>query len=224
MTDQTPKTYTKKPVTVEAMRWDGTLESAMAIVEWGTPETIPGDSPMRVLHTEYEETNEVTDIRLRIDTLEGTMEVAVGDYVIRGVKGEFYPCKPDIFAETYDEPRSPIAPVMPEVPSAEEPYAFEPQFKDVRRETFGVIVGKDVADYHFARLAMEERFITAVGGKPPTSEQREAVDQFQQITVELATAIEQLAPAGRNKSLALTHLEDALMRANRAVFATGESA
>ena len=38
-----------------------------------------------------------------IETLEGDMRADVGDYVIRGVKGEIYPCKPDIFAATYDE-------------------------------------------------------------------------------------------------------------------------
>lgn len=37
-----------------------------------------------------------------INTLEGDMEVSPGDWVIKGVKGEFYPCKPDIFAATYD--------------------------------------------------------------------------------------------------------------------------
>lgn len=37
-----------------------------------------------------------------IETLEGTMEIADGDYIIKGVHGEFYPCKPDIFEETYE--------------------------------------------------------------------------------------------------------------------------
>jgi hypothetical protein len=37
-----------------------------------------------------------------IATLEGAMHVSVGDWIIRGVQGEFYPCKPDIFAETYE--------------------------------------------------------------------------------------------------------------------------
>jgi hypothetical protein len=37
-----------------------------------------------------------------IDTLEGTMTASPGDFVVRGVQGEFYPCKPDIFAATYD--------------------------------------------------------------------------------------------------------------------------
>ena len=38
-----------------------------------------------------------------IITLEGVMNVSKGDYIIKGVKGEFYPCKPDIFKLTYDE-------------------------------------------------------------------------------------------------------------------------
>lgn len=38
-----------------------------------------------------------------IDTLEGVMTVKIGDYIIKGVKGEFYPCKPDIFEATYDQ-------------------------------------------------------------------------------------------------------------------------
>ena len=40
---------------------------------------------------------------LVIHTLEGDMEASIGDYIIKGVKGEFYPCKPDIFAKTYEE-------------------------------------------------------------------------------------------------------------------------
>ena len=39
---------------------------------------------------------------LKIETLEGTMTANVGDYIIKGVHGEFYPCKPDIFKQTYD--------------------------------------------------------------------------------------------------------------------------
>lgn len=44
-----------------------------------------------------------TDIELEIETLEGTMKADKGDYIILGVKGEPYPCKPDIFAETYEK-------------------------------------------------------------------------------------------------------------------------
>lgn len=41
-------------------------------------------------------------VGIAIETLEGTMRAEVGDYIIKGVKGEFYPCKPDIFAATYE--------------------------------------------------------------------------------------------------------------------------
>jgi hypothetical protein len=37
-----------------------------------------------------------------IDTLEGTMKASIGDFIIKGVQGEFYPCKPDIFEKTYE--------------------------------------------------------------------------------------------------------------------------
>ena len=44
-----------------------------------------------------------TDKEIDIPTLEGTMHASVGDYIIRGVNGELYPCKPDIFEKTYDK-------------------------------------------------------------------------------------------------------------------------
>ena len=40
---------------------------------------------------------------LTIDTLKGKMKADIGDYIIKGINGEFYPCKPDIFAKTYEE-------------------------------------------------------------------------------------------------------------------------
>ena len=65
------------------------------------------------------------------------------------------------------------------------------------------------------------RFFTATTGQPPTDAQREAVRKLNNLIVELAVAIEELAPRSRNQSLALTALEDVSMRANRAIFATG---
>lgn len=44
-----------------------------------------------------------TDVELEIETLEGTMKADVGDWIIKGVHGEPYPCKPDIFALTYEK-------------------------------------------------------------------------------------------------------------------------
>ena len=48
-------------------------------------------------------TQEENNYQLGIPTLEGIMKASIGDYIIRGAKGEFYPCKPDIFKITYDE-------------------------------------------------------------------------------------------------------------------------
>ena len=75
--------FRKKPVVVEAIQWDGT----------NTDEVLGlcgGDSAQR---------NKAT---LLIDTLEGRMIASRGDWIIKGVAGEVYPCKPDIFAATYD--------------------------------------------------------------------------------------------------------------------------
>ena len=74
------------------------------------------------------------------------------------------------------------------------------------------------------KTPLEERFITAAGGNPPTTEQRAAVAQIGEAVIQLASHIEALVPHGRNKSLALTALEDVQMRANRGIFATGPSA
>jgi len=78
-----PGRYRKRPVVIEAMRYTGSNDSA--INQWST----------RVAHKD-------DDGRLLIVTLEGTMAADVGDWIIRGVKGEFYPCKPAIFDATYE--------------------------------------------------------------------------------------------------------------------------
>lgn len=77
--------YRKKPVEVEAVQWTGKnpKEIACFIGQWPFP-------------SEYAPTH------LVIETLEGLMHASVGDYIIKGVNGEFYPCKPDIFEKTYE--------------------------------------------------------------------------------------------------------------------------
>lgn len=75
-----------------------------------------------------------------------------------------------------------------------------------------------------ARDRVEARFFTAATGKPPTDQQKLDVAKLRDLVVELGTAIEDRVPDGRNKSLALTALEDVLMRANRGIFATDASA
>lgn len=79
--------FRKKPVVIEARLFEGSWFSAKPIVEWGS-----GIS--------WCATAEAGE--LGIETLEGRMRAEPGDWIIKGVKGEFYPCKPDIFATTYE--------------------------------------------------------------------------------------------------------------------------
>lgn len=78
--------FRKKPVVIEAVQFDGRRE-------------IPGVVVSPVLEPTPDNP---TGVYGQIKTLEGTMTCIVGDWIIRGVKGELYPCKPDIFAATYD--------------------------------------------------------------------------------------------------------------------------
>jgi hypothetical protein len=79
--------YRKKPVVVEAVQWMATKQSWDAIMELGDIRWKPG---------------EMGSDTFLIETIEGDHLVRKGDFVIRGVKGEFYPCKPNIFAATYE--------------------------------------------------------------------------------------------------------------------------
>ena len=78
--------YRKKPVVIEAMLL--TFGCALEVMEWS------GGKPL------YDPTGKMD--AMRIATLEGDMRADMGDWVIKGVKGEFYPCKPDIFDATYE--------------------------------------------------------------------------------------------------------------------------
>jgi hypothetical protein len=96
-----PQRFRKKPVVIDAMNWDGTASGATPIINWiiandGTARFVDPDSLLDGLD-EWRAAH-----RLHIDTLEGTMRAEPGDWIIRGVKGEFYPCKPDIFKDTYE--------------------------------------------------------------------------------------------------------------------------
>ncbi len=82
--------YRKKPVVVEAVLWDGSLKAADEIA---TLMNIPFEE-LQGLHT--------VSMAIPIPTLEGLMKASIGDFIIKGIKGEVYPCKPDIFAATYD--------------------------------------------------------------------------------------------------------------------------
>lgn len=87
--------YRKLPVEIEAIRFDGSEDSARAVIQF----IEAGVEGNRVGFCVDEDPS-----RSHIDilTLEGTMRAIPGDWIIRGVKGEVYPCKPDIFATTYE--------------------------------------------------------------------------------------------------------------------------
>lgn len=79
--------FKKKPVIIEAIQWDGSYETQCKIIIWAFPRVAGWFD-----NAYY----------LAIETLEGVMRADPGDWIIKGVKGEFYPCKPDIFEQTYE--------------------------------------------------------------------------------------------------------------------------
>ena len=105
MTAQAGK-WRKRPVEVEAIRWDGGAAAAGPVIDW----VLAGGGTAH-----YYADGELADAepgkhvgeRIAIRTLEGDILASPGDWVIRGVQGEHYPCKPDIFAETYESAADP---------------------------------------------------------------------------------------------------------------------
>ena len=79
------KKYRKKPVVIDAIQWNGVNK-----VE------------IQQFMNQYLDANTIENT-LIIPTLEGNHIASAGDYIIKGVNGEFYPCKPDIFEKTYEE-------------------------------------------------------------------------------------------------------------------------
>ena len=77
--------FRKKPVVIEAVQWTG--ENGKQVFDF-----------LNWRNASHDERN-----GLRIHTLEGDMQADVGDWIIKGIHGEFYPCKPSIFAESYQE-------------------------------------------------------------------------------------------------------------------------
>ena len=87
--------YRKKPVVVEAIQFDGTSKSAEQItLKWASK-----------ISPEFGNTKETHDVwtgRLICHTLEGPLPAIAYDWIIEGIKGEIYPCKPDVFVMTYE--------------------------------------------------------------------------------------------------------------------------
>lgn len=81
--------YRKKPVVVEAVQFLDTAERVCEISEFMDGVTVDYGNPGKPV--------------VKIKTLEGVMRADVGDWIIKGISGEFYPCKPDVFEQTYIE-------------------------------------------------------------------------------------------------------------------------
>lgn len=84
--------YKKKPVVIEAMQFKNDEPDTIIEIQ-----EFMGGGEVRVSYVNPD--NPV----IKIETLEGVMDAAIGDFIIRGVKGEYYPCKPDIFEQTYEK-------------------------------------------------------------------------------------------------------------------------
>lgn len=96
--------YCKKPVVVEAVQFDGFEwvdggREAMFDLSFSPPDWIT-EATAKAVHDEGAIDNDGES--LFIHTLEGELEARPGDWIIRGIQGELYPCKPDIFALTYE--------------------------------------------------------------------------------------------------------------------------
>lgn len=88
--------YRKKPIVIEAFKWTGGEDQTEDPI-WCIDAIKRGDVFFeQVSHPDFK-------VMMRIKTLEGVMEARPGDYIIQGIKGEIYPCKPDIFEASYEE-------------------------------------------------------------------------------------------------------------------------
>lgn len=88
--------YRKKSVVIEAVQFNGFDEESGQVILSDRPEWLVNEFGNKVLF--FGEPNNLT-----IQTLEGSMKASIGDFIIKGVQGEFYPCKPDIFEKTYEK-------------------------------------------------------------------------------------------------------------------------
>ena len=104
----TPTKHRKKPVVIEAMQFIGSPSETIEVYYWVERNTLGSFEPMAVIEGRVRcpatgVSIDPRDGRMMIATLEGFQHVNYGDWVLRGVKGEFYPCKPDIFELTYEQ-------------------------------------------------------------------------------------------------------------------------
>ena len=82
--------YVKRPVIIEAVQWTG--KNVEEIARFLNKDKFAILKPI----------GKLPGYKIAINTLEGVHNVSIGDYIVKGIKGEFYPCKPDIFEQTYE--------------------------------------------------------------------------------------------------------------------------
>ena len=92
--------YRKRPVVIEAFQYDGDLKGSDG--KYYVPDWAVEALEDRVIVFDSLDSNS-DPCELFINTLEGRHHATVGDYIIQGVNGELYPCKPDIFEKTYEK-------------------------------------------------------------------------------------------------------------------------
>lgn len=87
------KQYRKKPLVIEAIQWTNKANNFTKILKWSNGK-VNSASPLLW--------QDADSFCLQVETMEGIMLARLNDYIIKGVKGEFYPCKPDVFEQTYE--------------------------------------------------------------------------------------------------------------------------
>lgn len=93
-----PMKYRKKPVTIEAMQV--TTNNRQDVISW----ILDGGADVHIEHAYIIKVQGLEETyAFEVKTLEGFMTAKYGDFIIKGVQGEFYPCREDIFEQTYEE-------------------------------------------------------------------------------------------------------------------------
>jgi hypothetical protein len=92
------KKYKKKPIVIEAMQFTDSGSEQLKVSEW-----VEKNGSKLGLYDGFYRKGIASWEKAFVDTLEGSMMVSIGDWIIKGVEGEFYPCKDSVFKKTYDE-------------------------------------------------------------------------------------------------------------------------